>query len=60
MGDKLSRKMANLWRSFFQKNEFDKLKGPAKSLIEFFKDAPFQETELDIQSIKDYPRELDL
>jgi prevent-host-death family protein len=42
------------------KNEFDKLKGPAKSLIEFFKDAPFQETELEIQRAKDDPREIDL
>lgn len=42
------------------KKEFDKLTQSKSSLLNFFKAAPCQEIDLDIQRSKDLPRELDL
>jgi antitoxin Phd len=42
------------------KKEFDKMTQSKTSLLKFFKAAPCQEIELDIQRSKDLPRELDL
>ena len=42
------------------KKEFDKLTRPKTSLLNFFKAAPCQEIELDIERSKDLPREFDL
>ena len=37
------------------KKEFDKITNPQTSLLNFFKAAPCQETELDLQRIKELP-----
>jgi len=42
------------------KKEFDKMTQSKNSLLNFFKAAPCQEIELNIQRSKDLPRELDL
>ena len=42
------------------KKEFDKMTQSKTSLINFFKTAPCQEIELNIQRSKDLPREVDL
>lgn len=42
------------------KKEFDKITQSKTSLLNFFKAAPCQEIELNIQRSKDLPRELDL
>lgn len=42
------------------KKEFDKITQSKTSLLDFFKAAPYQDTELNIQRSKDLPRELDL
>jgi antitoxin Phd len=42
------------------KEEFDKIKQPKVSFLNFFKEAPHQEITLEIQRAKDLPRELDL
>ena len=40
--------------------EFDKITQTKTSLLNFFKAAPCQEIELDIQRSKDFPREFEL
>ena len=42
------------------KKEFDKMNRPKTSLLNFFKEAPFPEVELDMKRSKDLPREIDL
>lgn len=42
------------------KKEFDKMTQSKTSLLNFFKAAPCQEIELNVQRSKDLPRELDL
>lgn len=42
------------------KEEFDKMSKPRTSLLDFFRAAPCQDVDLDIQRSKDLPRELDL
>lgn len=42
------------------KREFDKMTQPKTSFLDFFRAAPCQEIELNIQRSKDLPRELDL
>ena len=42
------------------KKEFDGITKPKNSLLEFFKQAPFPETSLDIMRTKDLPRDIDL
>jgi antitoxin Phd len=42
------------------KKEFDKMTRPKASFLKFFKAAPYQEIELDIQRLQDLSRELDL
>ncbi|KAF3362494.1 hypothetical protein PHSC3_000967 [Chlamydiales bacterium STE3] len=42
------------------KKEFDKMTQSKTSLLNFFKTAPCQEIELNIQRSKDLPREIDL
>jgi antitoxin Phd len=42
------------------KEEFDKMIQFKTSFLDFFKEAPCQEVELDIQRSKDFPREFDI
>ena len=42
------------------KIEFDKMTQPKKSLLNFFKSAPYPDVELDIERSKDLPREIEL
>lgn len=42
------------------KEEFDQMIKPKTSLYNFFKNAPCQDVELDIERSKDIPREFDL
>lgn len=42
------------------KQEFDKMSTPKSSLLDFFRSAPCQDVDLEIQRSKDLPRELDL
>ncbi len=42
------------------KKEFDRVAQPQNSFLDFFKAAPCQEIELDIQRLQDLPREFDL
>lgn len=42
------------------KKEYDKITKPKTSLLAFFKSAPCQDVDLDIQRQKDLPRDIDL
>lgn len=42
------------------KNKFDEFIQPRNSLIEFFKSAPYPDTDLDLERNRDLPREIDL
>lgn len=42
------------------KKDFDKIAKPKTSLLEFFKNAPFPEIDLDIERSRSLPREIDL
>lgn len=42
------------------KEEFDKISKPKTSLLDFFRAAPCQDIDLDLQRSKDLPREFDL
>lgn len=41
-------------------SEFEELRKPKMSLLEFFKSAPCQDVKLDIERSKDAPRDIDL
>jgi prevent-host-death family protein len=42
------------------KNEFEKMSTPGNSLLEFFREAPLSEFDLDIERDKDLGRDIDL